>query len=167
MTVLRRRKSRPSRAPFAGQSLVEFALILPIFVLMLVGIFDFGRAIYAYSTINNAAREGGRWAVVDQTASHIEERAAEHAVSLGIAPGDVQIDYRLPTALNTPGSCSGNFGKDAIYGCVAVVQVPYAYNAATPIIGSLVGTLNLVGEARFPVEYNCVEPPKPKCPVGE
>lgn len=167
MNVIRRHMSRPSRTSPAGQSLIEFALILPIFVLILVGIFDFGRAIYAYSTINNAAREGGRWAVVDQTATHIQSRAAEQAVSLGVAPGDVQIDYRLPTALDTAGSCDSKIGQDDIYGCVAVVRVPYAYDAATPIIGSLVGTLNLVGEARFPVEYNCVEPPKPKCPVAE
>lgn len=164
--MIRRSVPAAHSAP-SGQSLVEFALILPVFVLVLVGIIDFGRAIYAYSTINNAAHEGGRWAVVDQTATHIQDRAAEHAVSLGIAPGDVDIDYRLATSLEVSGSCDGNLGKDEIYGCVAVIRVPYDYSAVTPIIGSLVGTLNLVGEARFPVEHNCVWPSKPKCPVAE
>src|SRR6185312_16248181 len=50
-----------------GQALVEFALVLPIFILLLVGIFDFGRAIYAYNTISNAAREAVRVGVVDQS----------------------------------------------------------------------------------------------------
>ncbi len=43
-----------------GQSLVEFALVLPLFVLILVGIFDIGRAFFAYIAISNAAREGAR-----------------------------------------------------------------------------------------------------------
>jgi Flp pilus assembly protein TadG len=44
----------------SGQSLVEFALILPIFVLLLVGVFDLGRAFFSYIAITNAAREGTR-----------------------------------------------------------------------------------------------------------
>jgi len=40
--------------------LVEFALILPLLVLVLVGIFDIGRAFFAYIAITNAAREGVR-----------------------------------------------------------------------------------------------------------
>lgn len=43
-----------------GQSLVEFALILPIFVLLIVGVFDLGRAFFSYIAITNAAREGTR-----------------------------------------------------------------------------------------------------------
>ena len=55
-----------SRDQADGQALVEFALILPILILLLVGIFDFGRAIYAFNTVNNAARESVRVAIVDQ-----------------------------------------------------------------------------------------------------
>jgi hypothetical protein len=44
----------------AGQSMVEFALILPLLVLFLVGIFDLGRAFFSYIAITNAAREGTR-----------------------------------------------------------------------------------------------------------
>ena len=43
-----------------GQSLVDFALILPLFVLLVVGVFDLGRAFFAYIAISNAAREGVR-----------------------------------------------------------------------------------------------------------
>jgi Flp pilus assembly protein TadG len=43
-----------------GQSLVEFALLLPLFVLIIVGVFDLGRAFFAYIAISNAAREGAR-----------------------------------------------------------------------------------------------------------
>lgn len=47
-----------------GVTLVEFALITPIVVLILLGIFDFGRAIYQYNTLSHLAREGARFAIV-------------------------------------------------------------------------------------------------------
>lgn len=47
-----------------GQSLVEFAFIIPVLMLILLGVFDFGRAFYAYNAISNAAREGARYGTV-------------------------------------------------------------------------------------------------------
>jgi Flp pilus assembly protein TadG len=47
-----------------GQSLVEFALVLPIFLLMLFGVIDLGRVIWTIDNISNAAREGARYASV-------------------------------------------------------------------------------------------------------
>jgi Flp pilus assembly protein TadG len=43
-----------------GQSMVEFALLLPLFVLLIIGIFDLGRAFFSFIAITNAAREGAR-----------------------------------------------------------------------------------------------------------
>ena len=155
--------------------MVEFALLLPVFILVLVGIFDAGRAVFAYHTVNNAAHEGGRQAIVDQTLAHIQARAAQHAVALGVAPGDVIVDYRDPETPEVEGSCLDNLGNDAvgtqyIYDCIAVVRVPYLYVAATPIIGNLIGPTLITGEVRFSVAFNCLEgppPDKPQCPVGE
>ena len=146
---------------------MEFALILPIFVLLLVGLFDVGRLVFAYSTVNNAAREGGRLAIVDQMPADVQDRAAARAVSLGIPPADILVDFRTTAAPETPGSCSSSVGQDAIVLCTAVVQVPYTYTPATPIIGNLVGTITVWGEARFPVEFNCTVPARPQCPVGQ
>ncbi|MFQ6001456.1 MAG: TadE/TadG family type IV pilus assembly protein [Anaerolineae bacterium] len=47
-----------------GQSLVEFAFIIPVLILILMGVFDFGRAFYAYNAISNAAREGARYGTI-------------------------------------------------------------------------------------------------------
>jgi Flp pilus assembly protein TadG len=47
-----------------GQSALEFALILPLLFFMVTAIFDLGRAVFASSTINNAAREGTRFATI-------------------------------------------------------------------------------------------------------
>ena len=45
--LIRRHKTR-------GQALVEFALVVPVFILLLVGLFDLGRAVYTFNTISNA-----------------------------------------------------------------------------------------------------------------
>jgi Flp pilus assembly protein TadG len=156
-----------------GQTLVEFALILPVFIVILVGIFDGGRLVFAYNGVNNAAREGGREATVNQTEADIQARAAQHAVALDIAPGDVSVDFRDPTTPGTPFSCvdeDGAYavGTEYIYGCLAVVQVTYVYTAATPIISALIGPISVTGEVRFPVEFNCIDQlPGIDCPLGQ
>ena len=60
--MIRRIRRRSQR----GQGLVEFALVFPVFILLLFGILDLGRAVYAYNTIGDAAREGARVAIVNQ-----------------------------------------------------------------------------------------------------
>lgn len=145
-----------------GQALVEFALVVPIFVLILVGILDLGRGVYAYNTLNNAAREGSRLAIVDQTVNDIQSFTAQQAGWLGVDPSQVTVEFRDP---ETQGACAGAPGSNAIVGCLAVVRVEYSYQAATPIISQLVGTISLVGESQFRVEANCAEPVKPTCPA--
>lgn len=155
-----RRRARPQDV--RGQSLVEFALVIPIFVLMLMGIFDLGRAVFAYNTANNAAREAARLAIVDQTLTDIQQKAIDHGVTLGLDASDITVDYRSSTAPDTANSCS-----TIDIGCLANVRIEYAYNAATPIIGNIVGTINIVGESQFAVEAVCISPADSPCPKGE
>ena len=53
-----RRRSR-------AQAMVEFALVAPMFFLLLFGIIEAGRFIFYYETLNNATREGARYAIVN------------------------------------------------------------------------------------------------------
>ena len=158
----------PNRDP-RGQSLVEFALIVPIFVLVMVGIFDVGRAVFAFNTINQAAREAARLAIVDQTVLHIQGEAIESSVSLGVQAADVLVDFRDRDTPETAGSCTGvtadpDTNDASIVDCFAVVRVQYDWNAATPFLGALMGTLEMEGESRFQVDFNCEGP---ECPIGE
>lgn len=57
-------KRRTSRKRESGQAIVEFALVLPILLVLLCGIIDFGWIYYNQITLNNAAREGARYAVI-------------------------------------------------------------------------------------------------------
>jgi len=58
MIMIIRRHSRRHQAK--GQGLVEFALLLPVLVLMIFGVLELGRAFFAFIAISNSAREGAR-----------------------------------------------------------------------------------------------------------
>jgi Flp pilus assembly protein TadG len=75
-----------------GQALVEFALVVPIFVLLLVGLFDIGRAVWNYNTVANAAREAARVAVVNQDQTVIREAAKTAGVSLSLEDADITLN---------------------------------------------------------------------------
>jgi len=57
-------QSSRSRPRSAGQALVETALILPVFLMLLMGIVDLGRAVWATTSLASAAREATRYAIV-------------------------------------------------------------------------------------------------------
>ena len=158
---------RRRRYSHDGQSLVEFALILPIFFLLLFGILDFGRAVYAYHTLNSAAREGARVAMVDQTITHIEDAVVSHAVALDVDASDVTLDWRTAFAPDAVNSCAGYLGTTDSVTCLVTVNVEYTYGAITPLIGNIVGEIDLVGESRMTVEFACQEPSTPSCPLGD
>src|SRR5215212_9768522 len=63
---MKRTVQQPRRTARAGrgQAMVEFALVAPVFFLLLFGIIEGGRFILYYQTLNNAAREGARYAIV-------------------------------------------------------------------------------------------------------
>jgi Tfp pilus assembly protein PilW len=80
---LRRRTSDRSR----GQALVEFAIILPLLLLLLAGIVQFGLMFWAQNTVTQIARDTGRWAATQTTgpcstgASAVNDHANEIALS--------------------------------------------------------------------------------------
>jgi Flp pilus assembly protein TadG len=58
----------------AGQTLVEFSLILPLMLVMLFALVDFGRGFYTWLVITNAAREGARAGATQQSTAEITTR---------------------------------------------------------------------------------------------
>ena len=60
-----------------GQAMVEFALVLPLLLALLCGIIDFGWLYYHQITLNNAAREGARYAVIHYDPAEDWKDAAE------------------------------------------------------------------------------------------
>lgn len=115
-----RKRIRSSRS---GQSLVEFALILPILALMLWAIFDLGRVIYYYSQVYNAAREGARCAIVIVPGEPHPCNITDEAKHLAAA-----MDFNV----------SPSYADDTI-----TVTATYIYKPASPILEFL---LNLTGD---------------------
>lgn len=67
-----------------GQALAEFAIILVVLMLILLGIVDLSRAVYIRSVVANAAREGARFAAVDRAASEEQILASVKALTAGL-----------------------------------------------------------------------------------
>jgi Flp pilus assembly protein TadG len=66
-----------------GQSLVEFALVLPVFVVILFGIMEFGRLWEVSNILTSAAREGARVAAVSEPNIEKAKAAAQTVLSAG------------------------------------------------------------------------------------
>lgn len=143
--------SRLLRRRSEGQALVEFALVVPIFLLVVLGLFDMGRAVFYYSTISNASREAVRLGIVDQNTADIRQEAVDSASGvMPIATGDVTVQYLAPN-LAASGPCT-----IAPYdiGCVVRVEVRHSFQPATPFVG----VLNLSAETHQKIERRYASP---------
>ena len=76
-----------------GQALVEFAITVPLLLVLLLGIVDFARAWNVYQVLTDAGREGTRLAVVDNGSTLAEVRTVikDEAASAGIELTDANI----------------------------------------------------------------------------
>jgi Flp pilus assembly pilin Flp len=97
-----------------GQALVEFALVLPLLLLLLVAIIDFGRALYVYSEVSNAAREAVRYAAVN--AGDCNEIANRARSMFSLAPSDA---IAVSIHIETPNT-SGGFSTKGLCGTVRI-----------------------------------------------
>jgi len=70
---------RNPNASSRGQTLVEFALVFPIIVILLFGIIDFGLMLNHRITLEHAVREGARYAAVHDGCTDIQDRTKERA----------------------------------------------------------------------------------------
>ncbi len=119
----------PRRARHAsqGQSLVEFALVLPVFILLLAGMIDFGLGLYSYMTLQSAAREGARLGVTDCTrtdcATNVTSRVS--ATSGGLAP---TVTVACTSAAGTAVACSSTVPGDSV-----TVTAAYTYRMVWPL----------------------------------
>lgn len=90
------RHSAPARQ--RGAALVEFALVAMIFIVLLLGIFEFGRLMFTWNSAVEATRRGARLAVVCDM-SNAQIKAQMRSMLPVIADGDIDITY-LPSGCN-------------------------------------------------------------------
>jgi Flp pilus assembly protein TadG len=127
-----------------GSVAVEFALLLPVLLLLIFGVIDFGRAINDQITLTQAAREGARLAALGYSAAAVQSRAQSAATGLS------------PVTVTVTSSCPAGAGV----GVDAVVTASYTFSFVTPVgafaamfgTASFGSTLSLSATGRMPCE---------------
>lgn len=119
-----------------GAVLIEFALVIGLFFLLVFGMVDFGLAINTKTQMTNAGREGARLGTVNLDAVSIETKVREVAGGLDPAILVVTVTCENPddTPCDGPGFPLGDLGN-AEAGDSVVVTLDYQYNLITPLPG--------------------------------
>jgi Flp pilus assembly protein TadG len=143
MPTISRRQPRAGAAD-RGAAAVEFALLLPVLLLIVFGIIDFGRALNAQITLTQAAREGARLAAEGQPWATV------------VVPRTQAAATTLSGVTVTGNTCSVGAGP----GTNGVVHASYQFTFITPIgaVAGLVGgqglgqPLSLSAQGEMPCE---------------
>jgi len=120
-----------------GQSLAEFALVVPLLLLLICGIFDFGRYMFAYINLNMDAQEAVRLGGLGKSDAQIREYAKNHAL-IG-DPSALKVTI-TPTEANRK---SGDYVK---------VSLQYSQPFITPIISNVLPVPVIKAESTIRVE---------------
>lgn len=154
-----------------GQALVEFALVLPLFLLLALAMVDFARGIFIYSVISDAAREGARYAMV-----HGSLAAADNPPSTGpgtsdphgtvnVVPKTRELAFGLDQSTLMVGVCWGfgcsipsdcstgtNTALSSVQDVEVTVRTCYAFQPITASFLQL-GTLQLGAQATLTITH--------------
>ncbi|MBO9597262.1 MAG: pilus assembly protein [Cohnella sp.] len=106
-----------------GQSLVEFALVLPLLLVLICGIVDLGRLLFAYSSLNMTNQEAVRMGGLGRTDAEIIAYSKDH-LSVG--------DASKLTVTITPKQSARKSGQDI------TVTLQYSLPWVTPIMASII-----------------------------
>jgi Flp pilus assembly protein TadG len=112
----------------AGAELIEFALVLPLLMLMLLAIIDFGMLFQRYHVVTNAAREGARVSVLPGYSDEdVEGRVAQYLTAGGLT--------ETPTTTVGPPQSIPTVSGQCITVRPVTVVYPYQYSAVGVLAG--------------------------------
>ena len=137
------RKMKSGRKQPLGQSLVELAFTLPIFLLLLIGIMEVGRLVFFYNAIYSASREGARYAAATDPASGtaryndcsgIRSAAKKAGILAKLTDANIQIQYDTGPGTAIKSGCPVDLiNNDLGLGDRVVVTVTGTYHPLVPI----------------------------------
>jgi Flp pilus assembly protein TadG len=156
--MIGRRTSGPvARRRDRGQGLTEFALVIPIFLLIVVALFDLGRAVFAYNTLTNAAREGARIAIVNQYQPSIVARAKSQTNIVELDDPSVSVTFWQVGTDGKPDHSKPQCNNLVAVGCLAVVRFEATYRPITPFISNILfgSGVTLTAVSQLSVEFSC------------
>lgn len=121
-----------------GQSLVEFAILIPVLMVIIMGIFEFGFILNSYITINSSSREGARLASVGGTDLEIRDKVVDSSPNLDSSNLEIII---------LPSEGSRNRGD------TVTVYINYDYQVKIPLIGAIINnSVELNAETSMRIE---------------
>jgi Flp pilus assembly protein TadG len=153
-----------------GQAMVEFALLLPLFLLVIFGLIDIGRFVMTDHILSSAAREGARQAAVEAswlasadtscnkpsgptcpgnvTVLSDHATAAANNIVAGLGGSITELHISCDPPGNEPtGLWSGTSCTSTTPGNLVSVRVEFTYQPITPVIGQLIGPIVRHGAA--------------------
>lgn len=113
-----------------GAVAVEFALLAPVLVMLLLGIMEFGRAYNVQNTLTNAAREGVRNMAINnvQSTAISATKSAANTINPNLRDSDITIAFQtIPESSPAPTSCA--------VGRQVTVTISYNLNTLTGVAG--------------------------------
>jgi len=119
-----------------GAEAVEFALVLPVFVLLVFGVVDFGYVLNCDTMVNNASREGAREGAVNPNKDAILLKVSQSLAAAGLVGTTPPIvTCRKPDGTD----CATNldFDTEAKSGGTVIVKINYHHSWITPVGSTL------------------------------
>ena len=132
-----RSRARPLRRSLlwseSGAELIEFALVFPTLLVVMLGIIDFGFLFQRYEVVTNAAREGARVAILPGYANaDVEARVNQYLASGGLTgTSSVVVGPAQPVAVGSQ--------------CITLRPVTVAYDYEFAFVGPLIGLVGGTG----------------------
>ncbi len=128
-----------------GAALVEMALVLPVFLTVVLGIMEFGRAMMVSNLVANAARQGARLSV---TAGSTNESVTTEVQSfmteaIGVSSGNVNVTITVTAAAGNPDPV--NNVANAKRGDTCKIHVTVPFNSVSLVAADHLAGLSLVG----------------------
>ena len=139
-----------------GQAMVEFALIIPFFLILLFGIIDLGRYVSTANALNNATREGARFASVAIRPAECNglsrEQCARTVTTTRLWGASAAVTV---TVQCTRYALNGTASNPAVSACrtddLLTVRASAPFTLVTPIVAQFLGSFTMGGEARVTV----------------
>ena len=106
-----------------AQTLVEFAMVISILFVFILGTIEFARLFFAYGTMSHGVREAARYAIVNPGASDVAQHAEDRILVLG---GTANVTVTYPDEFNGDRYCS--------HRCKVQVRATSTYEPWTPFV---------------------------------
>lgn len=116
------RKTSRQNGDRSGAAATEFAIILPVFALMLLGMIEFGRGIMVGQIVTNAAREGARQAIIDGSTNADVQTAVISNLDAQLGIDSASGGATVAITVEGGGDVSSAETRDL---CTVTVSVPY------------------------------------------